>query len=140
MANITIFRGDSYAIRRPLFTYALFDIDGDPFDLSGCVIRTTYKADLVAIEDDPTDDTAVDKHEIRISSLGAVTSQIGLYLASTAIAGQLIERFTSTETAAIPIETPLISDVELVDVNGEKFTFPQSDFIVAINAVTNRST
>lgn len=139
MATITLIRGDSYGIRRPLFTYTLYDVDGEPFNLTGCTVRTTYKVIKLAALDDPNDESAVVKHTLIIDNTGMAIMQNGLFLASNPLNGVVIERFTSAETLALPLIVSLINDVELTDASGEIFTFPQTDTITAIDGVTNRT-
>ena len=140
MAVRNIIRGDSYAIRRPFYTITLVDENSNPFDLRGCTVRTTYKAALTSPVEDPNDSTAAIKHDIVVNSSGTVTSQNGLFLVGPATAGVLSERLTATESRSLPLNTPLLSDVELTDQNGEVFTWTFTDTVVAQDAVTNRTT
>lgn len=139
MANVEVIRGDTYGIRRPFFIITLVDDAAQPFDLTGCTVRTTYKEAKTDPATDPTDTDAPIKHEIVINGSGVVTSQDGLFLQSTAAAGVLIERLTSAESLALPLNVQLISDVEVTDGNGEKFTVPSVDTVSAIDGVTNRT-
>lgn len=140
MAVRTIIRGDSYGIRRPFYTITLVDIDSNPFNLTGCTIRVTYKPVINTPDDDPNDTTAAIKHDIVINGSGVVTSSTGISLEGAATAGELVERLTATETRALPLETPLFSDIELTDANGEVFTWMMEDTLMAIDAVTHRTT
>lgn len=140
MANNVIMAGDSYAIRRPLFTYSLVGPDNQPFDLTGCVVRTTFKPTILAQDDDPTDATAPIKHTLRVNGAGVVTESAGLALATTAAAGTIQERITAAETRALPLNVPLFSDVELTDANGEVFTWLFEDTLTVKSGVTNRNT
>ena len=145
MTNRTIIRGDSYALRRPLFLIELADIAGWAFDLTGCHVRTTFKP---AADDDVTDATAVIQHEIVIAADGGVTTSTGLvlgemvddvFVALPATAGKLVHRLTKAESAAIPVGTAYISDVEVTDADEEVFTFLFEDTLTVVNGVTNRS-
>lgn len=135
----TIIRGDSYGIRRPFYTYTFVDIADAPLDLSGCTIRTTYKAAKASATDDPTDATAEIKHHITLDGTGAVTSQDGLYLDTTAATGVIVERLTAAETLALSLDTELFNDVELTDSNGELSTWIYEEALTAIDAYTNRT-
>ena len=103
MPDITIIRGDSYALRRPLYTYTLVDDQGNPFDLSGCTVRSTFKSEITPVDTDPNDDMAVIKHEVTIDAGGVQTYNDGLYLAGPATDGVLHDRFTSVETKLLLI-------------------------------------
>ncbi len=84
MANTTIIRGDSYALRRPLFTHTFVDDNGDPFDLSGCTVRSTFKTATTDPTTDTTDTTAVIKATLEVSSLGIATTETMMYLVGAA--------------------------------------------------------
>lgn len=140
MAVRTIIRGDSYAIRRPLYTYTLVDDVGVPFNLTGCTIRTTYKSVLTPPETDPNDTSAPIKHTLIVDGSGNATTEDGLHLVGAASAGVVEEWLTATESRALPLATALISDIELVDQNGEVFTWMFDDTLQATEAVTNRTT
>ena len=140
MAVRNIIRGDSYAIRRPFYTITLVDENSNPFDLRGCTVRTTYKAALTSPVEDPNDSTAAIKHDIVVNSSGTVTSQNGLFLVGPATAGVLSERLTATESRSLPLNTPLLSDVELTDQNGEVFTWSFTETVSGQDAVTSRTT
>lgn len=140
MAVRTIIRGDSYGIRRPLFTLTLVDGSGNPFNLSGCTVRTTYKTAATDPVADPNDTNAPIKHFITINSGGTMTSNSGLFLVGAATAGVLQERLTAAESKAMPLNTELLSDVELTDQNGEVFTWLFTDTLKAIDGITNRIT
>lgn len=140
MAVRTIIRGDSYGIRRPLYTITLVDELGNPFNLTGCTVRTTYKAAVTTPVEDPTDTSAAIKHDIVINGSGAPTTENGLHLLGPATAGVLEEWLTSTESRALPTGVELVSDVELTDQNGEVFTWTFTDTLTAIDGVTNRTT
>lgn len=138
MPNRVILRGDSYAIRRPLFVLALLDDMGQPFALNGCTVRTTHKPEIVPASADPTDASAPIKADITIDASGAVTASSGLVLATTPAAGVLHHRLTAIESAALPLGEPLVSDVELTDANGERFTWLFTDTLTAEDTVTLR--
>src|SRR5690349_9833116 len=113
MAVRTIIRGDSYGIRRPLYTITLVDSLGDPFDLTGCTVRTTYKTTVTAPTDDPTDTSAAIKHDIVVNGVGTPTAQNGLHMVGAAADGVIEERLTAVESRSLPLNTPLFSDVVL---------------------------
>jgi len=140
MATKTIIRGDSYGIRRPLFTITLVDELGDPFDLTGCTVRTTYKDVATDPNVDPDDANAPIRHSITINGSGVVTDTEGLTLVGLATAGVLQERLTAAESRLLPANMELISDVELTDQNGEIFTWLFTDTLKAVDGVTNRTT
>ena len=140
MADITIIRGDSYSLRRPLFTYSFVTNLGAAFDLAGCVIRTTYKPNVLGPADDPVDATAAIKHTLRVGSDGISTETDGIYLSGLATLGVVVERMTATETRTLPAGIALVSDLELTDANGEVFTWLFSDWLQNKDGVTNRTT
>ena len=140
MATRTIIRGDTYAIRRPLYTYTLVDVNNNPFNLTGCTIRTTFKPAVTDPNDDPNDATAAIKHTIIINGSGVATTTQGLYLVTTATSGQLKEYLTAVESRSLPVNVDLVSDVELTDGNGEVFTWLFSDTLRAVDGITNRTT
>jgi hypothetical protein len=138
MAERNILRGDSFQTRRPLFEFTLVDDQGAPFNLTGCTVMTTYKPQLTTIEEDPNDESAEIKREIQIDGSGDVVYQNGLFLASNAAAGVLYEHLTAAESAALSLGIPLHSDVQLIDSNGEVFTWLYMDSLVAAEAATHR--
>lgn len=140
MATRTIIRGDTYALRRPLFTITLVDENSDPFNLTSCTVRTTYKTAATSPDTDPDDTDAPIKHFITINGAGAVTDSDGLFLVGAATAGVLEERLSATESRAMPVNVELISDVELTDQNGEVFTWLFTDALKAVDGITNRTT
>jgi hypothetical protein len=140
MAIRTIIRGDSYGIRRPLFTITIVDGSSNPFNLASCTLRTTYKPVATDPTADPNDTGAPIKHFITINSGGTVTSNSGLFLVGAATAGVVQERLSSTESRAMPLNTELLSDVELTDANGEVFTWLFTDTLRAVDGITNRTT
>lgn len=140
MAVRTIIRGDSYGIRRPLFTYTLVNEASTPFNLSGCTVRTTYKPVATSPDSDPNDTNAPIKHSIVIAANGTVSSSTGLVMVGVAADGIIQERLTATESRALPLNTPLLSDVELTDANGEVFTWVSADTLLAVDGITNRIT
>ena len=141
MAAYEIVRGDSYAIRRPLFTYELVDDANDPFDLTSCTVRTTWKVTTTDPASDPTDATAVLKGLLVVNGSGTATTEEGLELVGLATAGTIVHRVTAAETLALSAGVTWESDVELIDAAGEKFTFLFSgDTLTAIDGFTNRTT
>jgi len=140
MAIRTIIRGDSYGLRRPLFTITLVDNLNDPFNLANCTIRTTYKIAPTDPNTDPTDENAPIKHFIELDGVGAVVDNDGLVLVGPATDGVLEERLTAAESRVLPANVELQSDIELTDQNGEVFTWIFTDTLKAIDGVTNRTT
>lgn len=138
MPTRTIIRGDSYALRRPLWTITLVDENSNPFDLTGCTVRTTYKQTLTAPDADPTDTSADITHDITIDGTGTATAENGLYLIGLATAGVIEERLTAAESRVLPLATPLLSDVEVTDANGEIFTVKFADTLDTEEGVTHR--
>lgn len=138
MAERVIIRGDSYGLRRPLYRIELLTVDNQPFDLTGCVVRTTYKPRPTSIEVDPHDDTAFIKHELHVDENGVASVQAGLHMIGDPTDGQIEERLTSSETSVLPLDIVLFSDIELTDPNGEKFTWIMEEGLRAIDAYTNR--
>jgi hypothetical protein len=138
MAARTIIRGDSYGIRRPLYTITLVDEEAEPFDLTDCSVFTTYKVATTEPLDDPTDTSAPIKHELEVDSGGVPITQDGLYLVGSPTAGIIEERLTSAESASLPLAVDLISDIQLIDQNGEVFTWLFTDTLRAVDGVTNR--
>lgn len=140
MPDLQIYRGDAYALRRPLFTHFLTNQDGSPFNLTSCTVRTTFKIAPTDPNDDTTDETAVIKGTLVVDGTGTATLQDKLNLLGAATAGTVVLRLTAEETLALPIGEQWMSDVELIDANGEAFTFVFTDKISAIDAYTNRTT
>ena len=139
MANITVVRGDSYAIRRPLFPHALVDEVGEPFPLTNCTVRTTFKVSPTDPVADTTDETAVIKGTLIVDAVGVPTTQTKLFMVGAAADGTFELRLTASETRALPINAVWASDVELIDGNGETFTFFFTDTVSAIDGYTNRT-
>lgn len=140
MPNVTIIRGDSYALRRPLYTYTLVDDENASFDLSGCTVRTTFKTVTTDPADDPTDASAALTGLLVVGSDGTPTTQTALYLVGDATAGTFEHRLTAAETAALPTGAAWVSDVELTDVNGEVFTWLFTETLTTVDGITNRTT
>lgn len=136
----TIIRGDSYAIRQPFYIITILDEDGNPMDLTGCKVFTTYKPSTSEPSFDPDDENAPIKHKIEINSSGVVTESEGLVLQGTAAQGVLIERLTSAESAVVPLNMTLKSDIQIIDSLNETFTFIMSEEVTAIDGYTNRTT
>ena len=137
MPEISIIRGDSYAIRRPLYTFEFVDEDGAPFNLAGCTVRTTYKAQTTPIDIDPDDQLAIIRHSVTIDFDG-MPSPNGIYLKGAASEGVVVDRLSSTETKAFVPGTLYVSDVQLTDANDEVFTWLFSDGLRAVEGITNR--
>ena len=140
MAVRTIIRGDSYALRRPLWTLTFVDELANPFNLTGCTVRTTYKTASTAPADDPNDTNAPIKHTIIINGSGTPTTQDGLFLVGAATGGIIEERLTATESRVLPLNTELLSDIEVTDASGEIFTWVITDTLKAVDGFTNRTT
>ncbi len=139
MADRTIYRGDSYALRRPLWIHTLLNEAGTAFDLRGSTVRTTYRTTPASVDNDPTDAQAVITHNIVIDAAGVVTSQNGLFLQGAATAGILQERLTAAQTRALPLAS-LVSDIEVTDANAEKFSIVYPDKLITADAHTHRTT
>ena len=140
MANITIIRGDSYALRRPLYTYTIVDENSAPFNLAGCTIRTTYKVQSAPISIDPDDQLAAIRHIMTVDLNGVATLTTGLYLSGPASAGIVHDRMSATETKTFTADAAYISDLQLTDANGEVFTWLWNDGVIAVDGITNRDT
>jgi hypothetical protein len=138
MADRQIIRGDDYGVRRPLFRITLYTDTMAPFDLTGCTLRTTYKAAKTTPNADPNDTGAAIKHTLIINESGSATTQNGLYLIGLASGGVIEERLTATESRTLPLNTKLFSDVEITDSLGEKATFFSEGSLTAIDGYTNR--
>ena len=150
MTDRTIIAGDSYETLRPLFRIELKDADGAAFDLTSCIVRTTFKA---VADSDATDAEAVITADAEIDSSGDITAGSGLvladivdgeYTASAASAGVLLHFLSSTESAAVPVGTAYISDVEVsapaASGSGkERITFLFTDTLTCVNGITNRT-
>ena len=134
-----IIRGDSYETLRPLYQYELLDDASAPLDLTSCTIMVTFKPTVTTIEADANDTTAVITHEIQISGAGAVTFQDGLYVVGTVAGGTLEQRLTPAETIALPVNTELHGDLQLIDANGEVFTWIFEETLIAIDGLTHRA-
>jgi hypothetical protein len=139
MAEKVIIRGDSYTALRPLYTYTLVNDLGQPFNLTGCTVRTTYKTATTDPNTDTTDSTAAIKHDLIIDLSGNVTTSNGLTLVSGVAGGVIQEVLTRAETLALPVGVSLKSDLELVTPN-ETVTFISDDTLKAVDAYTNRGT
>lgn len=137
MATREIIRGDSYPA---FYRLTLTDSDGNPFDLTSCTVRTTYKTEVTDPNTDTTDSTAVIKHFIEIDGAGAEVDSDGLSLGGAVTDGILIETVARAETLALSLSTEYISDVELTVGGAFVISFLYlSDPIVAIDGVTNRT-
>lgn len=134
-----IFQGDSYESLRPLYTLTLLDDGGAPLNLTGYTIRTTFKLAATDPVDDPNDANAYIRHHIRIAADGTIASQKGLQLRNLPADGILDQYLSSAESGALPVDTPLYSDVELTTPLGEKITWVYDDPLIVLPAYTNRS-
>lgn len=137
MAEKIIIRGDSYTDLRPLYTYTLVNDQGQPFDLTGCTIRTTYKESTTDPNTDTTDATAAIAHDLIIDGGGNILASNGLIVVGDVTSGVIEEYLTSAETLALPLNASLSSDLELTTPN-EVVTFISDDTLKAIDAYTNR--
>lgn len=148
MANRLIFKGDSYAIRRPFYIIPLTEVitnpDGTltprPFDLSGCTVRTTFKAAATPPDTDPADANAPIKADIAIAMDGTVTSSNGLVIPAglTAADGILHHRLTKEQTGGLTVGEKWVSDVQVTDALGEDFTKTFEETVEVILGITNR--
>jgi hypothetical protein len=138
MPDLVIIRGDSYALRRPLYTYTVKDDVGAAFPLTDCTVRVTFKPSPTNLTTDTTDTTAVIKGFMKLTGT-SVTSQQYLYLLGPSSAGTFTLRLTAAQSAALPPNTPWLSDVEITDANGEVFTWIFSDTLSTQDAYTNRT-
>lgn len=134
----TIIRGDSYARRRPLYVYTLVDNDLEPLNLAGCTIRTTYRTSKATIQEDPADQSAVWKGTLRIDETGLPFVSEGMALRGPASGGVVEVHLSSTASRSLPLGVELISDLEVTDAMGEKFTFLFDETIIAVDGVTHR--
>lgn len=141
MANREIIAGDSYDYpERRLFIDALATLEGEPFPFAGKIVRATFKP---VPDDDPADEAAVIKAEMRFNDDGTVLSTNGLELDP---GGQLVHNLTAEQSATIPAGTSYISDVQISrydPVVGKEvgvYTFMFTDTLVAKLGITNRST
>lgn len=139
MADTVVTRGDSYALRRPLFTHTFVDDVGAPFDLTSCTVRSTFKTATTDPSTDTTDSTAVIKATLTVDGSGTATTQTNMYLVGAASAGVCELRLSSSDTLALDADTFWMSDVELTDGNGEVFTFLFTDRLSATDGYTNRT-
>lgn len=139
MATKTIIRGDDYNLARPFCEYAILNEAGQPMNLAGCIVMTTYRSAIQPIETDPFDANAIVKHHIQIAGDGSVTTASGLRLDTTAAAGVIIEGMTAAETQLFPLGVSCRSDVQITDANGEIVTYIMEDDVIAIDAYTNRT-
>lgn len=134
----TIIRGDSYALRRPLYVYTLVDSNLNPLPLSGCTIRTTYRSSKASIQEDPSDSSAVWKGTLILDESGLPIFSNGLALRGPASDGVVEVHLSAEASRALPLGVELISDLEVTDALGEKFTFLFDETIIAVDGVTHR--
>lgn len=137
MAEKLIIRGDSYTNLRPLYTYTLVNDLGQPYNLTGCTVRTTYKQTTSDPNDDTNDLNAAIKHDLIIDDSGDVLVSNGLTLVDGVEGGVIRETLTRNETLALPLGVSLKSDLELTTPE-EVVTFISDDTLKAIDAYTNR--
>ena len=135
----TLIRGDSYAIRRPLYVITFVDDEATPLDLTGCTIRSTYKVAPTDPTIDDTDDGAYIKSTLVIDNDGDATTEDGLFLQSTASTGVVVQKLEASDTLALPLNIEIRGDIELTDPNGEVFTWILDEALVAIDGYTNRT-
>jgi hypothetical protein len=138
MNTKVVIRGDSYALRRPLFRYELVDIEGRPFDLAGCVLQTTYKVERNTPKEDPEDRLANVKHHIEVGADGEIIAANGMVLEARAQDGVILEYLTAVESRELPLDEPMFSDLELTDPLGEVFTFLFEGEMIARDGLTHR--
>ena len=136
MAQITIYRSAAYGLRHPMWRMEFIDTDNNPMDFAGFTFLNAYKTEVIPLEDDPTDATSFINHNIVFDPAGVAITQTGMYY--TGEPGVIYERFTETETAELPNNIELITDVRFIDPNGEDGILPVVDTVHAINPVTNR--
>lgn len=135
MPDIAIIKGDSYAIRRPMWTYEFVDELNEPMNFAGMTILTTYKSKIMPMDVDAADTSAYITHKIVFGIDGVPTTQEGLFYVAP---GMIEERFPSSLTKGLPSDLTLVSDVQITDANGEFFTFILNDTVTAVDSVTNR--
>lgn len=141
VSDRTLIRGDSYALRRPLWRITFVNGDLTPYDLRGCTVLTTYKVAPTDPVTDPGDApaTALIRHGIAFdpAALYAVPlREQGLVYVDN---GVIVERLTPVETLALPRGLALHGDVQLIDSNGEVFTWLLDATIAAVDGYTNRT-
>ena len=152
MANLTIYRRDSFLDPFWIYTFEVVraaddPVDpGGPFDLAGWEIRTTFRPMPVPIEDDPDDtgdDVAV-RGLLIVGADGIPSTQERLVLVGDAFEGRFAMQLTSDETGGLPAGTALVSDLQFTfrdwDGNGNDLvrTVPYSDTLSAVDSTTNR--
>ena len=133
-----IIRGDSYAIKRPLYVYTIVDENLNPFNLAGCTVRTTYRSTPASISEDPNDESAIWTGTLVVSSAGTETYSKGLSLQGLANEGKVEVRLSAEDSRKFPLDKELISDFEITDSLGEVFTFEFEEKLVAVEGVTHR--
>jgi hypothetical protein len=139
MPDLQIIRGDTYALRRPLYRHEIVNGAGNPFNLTGCTVRTTFKVAPNDPDTDATDASAVIKGTLIVDSSGTATTQSKLFLVGDAVDGICELRLSAADTLALPLAQTWRSDVELTDSNGEVFTFVFTDGLSAADGYTNRT-
>lgn len=136
--KVTIYRSADYALREPMWKIEIVDRDNLPMNLAGYTFLTAYKVEVIPLEFDPNDAESFINHKIVFNPAGAAITTTGMYPGDST--GIIIERFTRAETATLPADVELVSDVRFIDPNGEEGIIPIEDIVVAVNPVTNRST
>lgn len=140
MANVILTQGDSYAIRRPLYTITLIDDALAPFDLTNCTVRTTFKIAPTDPLTDTTDSTAAIAATLIVNGAGVATTEDGLYMIGAATDGTIEQRLTATDTLNLAVGVSWFSDIELTDANDEVFTWVFTDTLRVENrGYTNRT-
>ena len=135
-----IVRGDTYAIRRPFFRYELVTETNTPFDLAGCTVRTTSKVAPLSPQSDPTDTRGVLKGTLIVDHSGMATTEDHLYMIGPSADGVIEHRLSAADTVALPLGVTWITDVEVVDADGEVTTFFfDGDTITTRDGITNRT-
>ena len=132
---------DYYSPQRPVFEYTLMDFSDPespiPFDMAGSTIMATFKTEPDGSADDSS---APLKADITFASNGDVSSTTNWALpaGNTAADGILHLVADSAATAALPIDTPLVSDVRIVDAQGRNHTVRLIGTLVTQETITNR--
>lgn len=147
MVDRTIFRGDDYPVYRPVYRYELVTPEIDPltelpipFNLAGCKVRATFKAQPTDISADPTDSGAVFKADIVFNPDGTVASATNFALPSGlgASAGVLHLTLTRALTTDALTDLTLQSDLQVTDALDNDQTITVVGKLVTDDAYTNR--
>lgn len=134
---------DYYSPQRPVFEYTLVDSSSgiiEPFDMSGCTIRATFKVAPTEPNTDPTDTDAPLKADIAFGMDGSVTSATNWALPAgkTAADGILHLVASKAVTAGLPLNAPLKSDIQVTDAAGHNHTVILVGTLKATEGFTNR--